>query len=206
MRVKAATFQKFLLGVALLGALAWNLAQASEINGLRVSAGATGTRAEIALDSTTDFDIIRLASPDRLVVDLPGASLAKGIQAPSGAGVVKSVRTGHPVAGTTRIVFDLSQSITALQPRIEQGATGPRLVVEWPGDGTAPASVASTAAETASPSVPAPAAQLQGESPVEQAAASAAATSRLISELAARTATPASALPWRPWSAHSSWR
>jgi len=196
MRVKGATLQKFLLGLALLSALAWNLVHASEINGLHLSAGATGTRAEIALDSATDFNVIRLAGPDRLVVDLPGASLAKGIAVPAGAGVVKSVRSGHPVAGTTRIVFDLNQSITALQPRIEQGADGPRLVVEWPGDGAA----AATVATNVSPKVAEPA-QVSTPSPREQAAASAAATSRLISELttpataATKPATPASVDP-----------
>ena len=50
MRVKGATVQKFLLGTALLTALAWNLAHASEIKGLELRNGATGTRAEIALD------------------------------------------------------------------------------------------------------------------------------------------------------------
>jgi N-acetylmuramoyl-L-alanine amidase len=186
MRVKGATFQKFLLGLALLSALVWNLAYASEINGLHLSAGATGTRAEIALDSPAEFKVIRLTAPERLVVDLPGASVAKGLALPAGTGIVKAVRSGHPVAGTTRIVFDLNQSITALQPRIEQGAGGPRLVVEWPGDGAATAAVATgtTPPGTSSPAQP------PVPSPREQAEASAAATSRLISEL---TSTPATA-------------
>ena len=145
MRVKGATFQKFLLGLALLSALAWNLAHSSEINDLHLAAGATGTRAEIALDHPAEFSIIRLSAPDRLVIDLPGSSLAKGLSMPTGAGVVKSVRTGQPVPGTARIVFDLAQPITALKPRIEPGANGSRLVVEWPGDG-APAVATKAAA------------------------------------------------------------
>lgn len=185
MRVKGATFQKFLLGLALLSALVWNLAHASEISSLHLNAGATGTRAEIALDGATEFNVIRLAGPERLVVDLPGASLAKGVALPAGAGVVKSVRSGHPVAGTTRIVFDLNQSITALQPRIEQGAGGPRLVVEWPGDGAA----ASAGTVASAPSKATEPAQAPAPSPGEQTAASAAATSRLISELTAAPAT-----------------
>ena len=39
--------QQFLLGAALVFALAWNLAHASEIKGLALEQGATGTRAEL---------------------------------------------------------------------------------------------------------------------------------------------------------------
>ncbi|WP_052101565.1 N-acetylmuramoyl-L-alanine amidase [Novilysobacter arseniciresistens] len=194
MRVKGATFQKFLLGLALLSALVWNLAHASEINGLHLSAGATGTRAEIALDKSVEFDILRLSAPDRLVVDLPGSSLADGLRVPAGAGVVKAIRTGQPVPGTARIVFDLTQPITALKPRIEPGASGPRLVLEWPGDGARDA----VAAEPAGVPVPTPAPTQAAEpqpTAAEQSAASAAATSRLISELAARHTSQPAATP-----------
>jgi N-acetylmuramoyl-L-alanine amidase len=189
MRVSGATFQKFLLGMALLSALAWNLAHASEINGLQLSSGATGTRAEIALDQTAEFKVIRLSGPDRLVVDLPATRIRSGVAMPAGAGVVKSVRTGQPEAGTARIVFDLAQPVAVLRPRIEQGAGGPRLVLEWPDDGEAAAPVATinpvqppTSAAESAPSEVAAAGQPHGE----DVAASNAATTRLISDLAAR--------------------
>ncbi|UNK50238.1 N-acetylmuramoyl-L-alanine amidase [Lysobacter sp. S4-A87] len=153
MRVKAATVQKFLLGLALLTALAWNLAHASEIKGLELSAGATGTRAEIALDGAGEFKVISLKDPDRLVVDLPASSLSGNFRLPASAGVIKSVRTGQPAAGTSRIVFDLSQPVTVLKPRIEQGASGPRLVLEWPGDGAEPIEGVATVAEPAAPAL-----------------------------------------------------
>lgn len=191
MRVKGATFQKFLLGLALLSALAWNLAHASEINGLHLSSGATGTRAEIALDQAGEYDIIRLSAPDRLVVDLPGSSLAGGLQVPAGTGVVKAIRTGKPVPGTTRIVFDLAQPITALAPRLEPGADGPRLVLEWPGDGAG-----GTAAQPASGTGSAQASE-PPPTTAQQAAASAAATSRLISELSG-SGQPQSSAPSAP--------
>ncbi|HUH91220.1 MAG TPA: N-acetylmuramoyl-L-alanine amidase [Lysobacter sp.] len=179
-------------------ALVWNGAYASEIKALQLTNSATGTRAEIALDKAGEFTVISLAGPDRLVIDLPASSLAAGVQAPAGVGVVRSVRTGKPVPGTARIVFDLAQSVTALKPRIEQGASGPTLVVEWPGDGVAAAvpasappvttgnssspadSTAAAAAMMASVSAPAPAT-------IDSAAASAEATSRLISQIAAQT-------------------
>lgn len=211
MRVKAATVQKFLLGLALLAALAWNLAHASEIKGLELSAGATGTRAEIALDGAGEFKVISLKGPDRLVVDLPASSLARDFRLPASAGVVKSVRTGEPAPGTSRIVFDLSQPVTVLKPRIEQGSNGPRLVLEWPGDGAEPiegiATVAapvapvpppaSTSSVPTSPSLPAAtmsvpsdaattaSAVAQAPSPGEVGAASSEATTRLISAIVA---------------------
>lgn len=208
MRVKGATVQQFLLGLALLAALAWNLAHASEIKGLDVGSGATGTRAEIALDRGTEFKLISLKGPDRLAVDLPASSLAKGLRLPTGAGIVKSVRTGQPAPGTVRIVFDLAQPVAALKPRIEPAANGARLVLEWPGDGVEPPPVAappaaSIVAAHTTPVSPAPAPQSVPPSAatavvsenrgVDQAAASAAATTRLISELAARNASSAPA-------------
>lgn len=186
MRVKGATVQKFLLGIALLAALAWNLAHASEIKGLELRTGATGTRAEIALDKNADYKVLSLKGPDRLVVDLPASSVGKSVKLPAGAGIVKSVRTGAPQPGTVRIVFDLAQPVAALKPRIEQGGSGPRLVLEWPGDGiepkTAVAAAPAPAAAAPTTTANAPAAT------VDPSVESAAATSRLISELAARNA------------------
>jgi N-acetylmuramoyl-L-alanine amidase len=178
--------------MALLSALAWNLAHASEINGLQVSDGATGTRAEIGLDQAVEFKLIRLAGPERLVVDLPAAHIRKGLVLPAGAGVIKSVRIGQPAPGMARIVFDLAQPVAVLKPRIEQGAGGPRLVLEWPGDGeqgVASASVKPTPPSAEVPSqVTAPGGAPAGGAPAgsDDVAASNAATTRLISELAAR--------------------
>lgn len=170
MRVKGATIQNFLLGLALLLGVLWNLAYAGEIKDLRVAAGATGTRAEIRLDQVAEYQVISLANPDRLVVDLPGSTLARNVTLPQGSGLVKAVRKGQPVPGTTRIVFDLAGSVVPLKPRIEQGSDGPRLVLEWPGDGAA----ASTAPAVAT-SPPKPV--------VDPAVASSQATSRLIANL-----------------------
>jgi N-acetylmuramoyl-L-alanine amidase len=197
MRVSGATVQKFLLGMALLSALAWNLAHASEIKDLRVSAGATGTRAELALDQAAEFKVIRLSAPERLVVDLPASQVRRGLAMPVGAGIVKSVRTGQPEPGIVRVVFDLSQPIAVLKPHLEPGADGPRLVLEWPGDGegvpvasSQPASVTApagqAAVEPASTTTTAQSNAPQQSPTADDVAASNAATTRLISELAAR--------------------
>lgn len=178
MRVKGATLQNLLLGLALLAGVLWNLAHASEIKDLRVSTGATGTRAEIRLDAESAFQVISLANPDRLVVDLPGARFASGVSLPAPGGLVKAIRKGQPVAGTTRIVFDLASPVVALKPHFEPGAGGPRLVVEWPDDGA-------TDAKTTVPAASAAATPASDPAPpeVDPAAASAAATSRLITDL-----------------------
>lgn len=151
MRAKGSLFQQVLLGLILLLALAWNLAQAAEIRSVSLSSGATGTRAELQLDRASEFNVISLANPHRLVIDLPQSRLAAGVRLPAGAGLVRGVRNGEPVPGTARIVFDLSDAVVALTPRIEQGADGPRLVVEWPGDGPSPSVASAPAAANVAP-------------------------------------------------------
>lgn len=137
MRAKGANIQQLLLALALLAGVCWNLAHAEELRGVRVDTGATGTRAELQLDREVRYQLITLSNPERLVVDLPGVDLAKGLSLPAGSGLVHGVRSGHPVPGTSRIVFDLSDHVAALRPRFEPGSNGPRLVLEWPGDGVA---------------------------------------------------------------------
>jgi N-acetylmuramoyl-L-alanine amidase len=151
MRAKGASIQQLFLALVLLAGVCWNLAHAGELKAVRVDTGATGTRAELQLDSEVRYQLITLSSPDRLVVDLPGVDLAKGLSLPAGGGLVRGVRSGHPVPGTTRIVFDLSDHVAALRPRFEAGANGPRLVLEWPGDGIAAPAVATVAPAIVSP-------------------------------------------------------
>lgn len=149
MRTKGIPIQQLLLVLALLAGVCWNLARAGELRGVTVDTGATGTRAEIQLDREVEYRLIPLSSPERLAVDLPGVALRKGLALPSGGGLVRAVRSGHPVPGTTRIVFDLSDKVAALRPRFEPGGNGPRLVLEWPGDGAAAAATPTTAAPAA---------------------------------------------------------
>ncbi|MGI8560201.1 MAG: N-acetylmuramoyl-L-alanine amidase, partial [Luteimonas sp.] len=188
MRAKGLNFQQLLLGAALIAALVWNLAQASEINGLQLDTGPTGTRAELRLDREAEFTVISLANPDRLVVDLPGSSLVRGFQLPAAVGMVKSVRSGQPVPGTTRIVFDLAAPVVVLKPRFEPGADGARLVLEWPGDaGADPIARIAATTQTAIPA--AQATSTASEPAPDPSAASADATSRLIANLPSAQAT-----------------
>ena len=191
MRAKGTMVQQCLLGMALLAALAWNLAHAGELRQLQLASGATGTRAELRLDRETGFNLITLANPDRLVVDLPDVSLGRGVPLPAATGIIRAVRSGQPVPGTTRIVFDLAAPVVVLKPHFEPGADGARLVLEWPGDDLAPTPpLAATVAATIPSMIPS-----EGPKP-DPAISSAAATSRLIANLPAvaqGTPLPASA-------------
>ncbi|MFS8064020.1 MAG: N-acetylmuramoyl-L-alanine amidase, partial [Luteimonas sp.] len=171
--------------MALLAALAWNLAHAGELRQLQLASGATGTRAELRLDRETGFNVIPLANPDRLVVDLPDVSLSRGVQLPAATGIIRAVRSGQPVPGTTRIVFDLAAPVVVLKPHFEPGVDGARLVLEWPGDNVASGPPQAATVASAIPSeVPKP----------DPAISSAAATSRLIANLpdGAQTSVPPS--------------
>lgn len=187
MRVRAARLQEILLGLALLAGLLWSVAEASEIKHLRLDTGATGTRAEVTLTQETEFKVITLANPDRLVIDLPGVKLG-GAKLPAPAGLVRAVRSGQPQPGVTRIVFDLAEPVAALGPRFEPGADGVRLVVEWPGDSAGADPIGQVIARMSD--TPADAAR------AHSAAASSAATSRLISGMAVATAS--SSVPSQP--------
>ena len=135
----------------LLAASACFHVNASEIKQLRIETGATGTRAELHLDKAGEYRLIPLSNPDRLAVDFPASHLARGLTLPAAAGMVKAVRTGQPVPGTVRVVFDLASKVRAIPTTLDTAASGTVLVLEWPGDpapAPAPASVPGTAAAT----------------------------------------------------------
>ncbi len=99
-----------------------------------MSTGATGTRAEIQLAGSGGFKTLSLANPNRLVVDFPDSSGVRGLKLPTAAGLVTSVRTGQPVPGTFRVVFELATPVTPLKPQMQTIGSGSTLVIEWPGD------------------------------------------------------------------------
>jgi N-acetylmuramoyl-L-alanine amidase len=78
--------------------------------------------------------VYTLSNPQRLVIDLPRTSMAKGAQLPAAAGPVKSVRDGKQ-GSTLRLVLDLKQDLP-YQTRVE----GQKLIVQL-GKPPAPAAV-----------------------------------------------------------------
>jgi N-acetylmuramoyl-L-alanine amidase len=179
-------FGRTTVGIALaLGAACPVLA--GEVRGVSVDTSATGTRAEIQLEGKGEYKTISLAGPDRLVVDLPASTAMRGLKLPAGVGIVKSVRTGQPTPDTLRIVFDLSASVVALKPRLESTGSGARLVLEWPGDGPAPATVAAKPAVVdAPPPATSQAGTQQASAQTTAAQATAALTSAAVQQAAAK--------------------
>ena len=127
------------VGLCLASALSW----AGEIRHVGVETGATGTRAEIALAGSGGYKTLTLAGPNRLVVDFPDSSAVRNLKLPAPKGVITAVRTGQPVPGTFRVVFDLAESVAPFRPQMTKVGDESRLVIEWPGD--SPASTANVA-------------------------------------------------------------
>lgn len=152
MRTRGLRLEQALLGLMLLLALCWNLAEAREVKSVAVNDSATGTRAEIVLDSRAEYRVIPLANPDRLVLDVLDTGLSPAVRLPAGGGVVKAVRTGKPEPGITRIVFDLAAPVVMIGPNLEWRDGQAVLVLQWPGDGIA-AIAAGAQASTPAPSV-----------------------------------------------------
>lgn len=169
-------------------------AWAGEIKGVGVSTGATGTRAEIQLAGSGGFKTLSLANPNRLVVDFPDSSGVRGLKLPPAAGLVTSVRTGQPVPGTFRVVFELATPVTPLKPQMQTLGSASTLVIEWPGDPPAAGTVATTTAPAALPPRPA-----NAQSEAARATAALAASAQRASVVPPAPApapyVPASAMP-----------
>ncbi|KLD71302.1 N-acetylmuramoyl-L-alanine amidase [Xanthomonas pisi] len=161
-------------------------AWAGEIKSVGVSTGATGTRAEIQLAGSGGFKTLSLANPNRLVVDFPDSAAARGLKLPPANGLVTSVRTGQPVPGTFRVVFELASPVTALKPQMQTLGSASTLVIEWPGD-PAPAAATSVAAS--------PPAALPPPRPVNAQAEAARATAALAASAQRALSVPSTPPP-----------
>jgi len=164
---------------------------AGEVKSMTLGHGATGTRAEIQLHGDGAYKTLSLTGPHRLVVDFPDSTVARDMALPAPAGIVTSVRTGQPVPGTFRVVFELASPVVPLTPRTEPVSGGSRLVIEWPGDGPATA-VASAPAAATNPTVPK--VDTGADARAEAARATALLTAQTVQAVQAGTA-PAPALP-----------
>ena len=141
MRVKGEIVQKFLMGTALMGALAWNLAQAGELSAIDVSNDSAGTRAEITLSNTGEYRLLKLTGPNRLVVDIDDAEVKKELKF-TPAGWITNVRTGVQDSGAARVVFDLDGTANRVRSRIENVNGVRKLILTFPGQGVAAAAPA----------------------------------------------------------------
>jgi N-acetylmuramoyl-L-alanine amidase len=87
---------------------------AVEVRDVRVWAAPENTRVVVDLSANAAHSLLVLRNPDRVVLDVAGARLAKGAHTrPAGAGAVKVVRMAHRPSGELRIVLDLARPIQA---------------------------------------------------------------------------------------------
>ncbi|HEY0335528.1 MAG TPA: N-acetylmuramoyl-L-alanine amidase [Stenotrophomonas sp.] len=171
---------------------------AGEVRALSLSAGATGTRAEIDLVGSGGYKTLSLSGPNRLVIDFPDSDGARGLKLPAPTGVVTAVRTGQPSPGTFRVVFDLASHVMAFKPQMDSGAGNAKLVIEWPGE-NAPAVTANPVARTettpapsaAAKAPPAPAIADSAQARNDAARATAALTAAVVQRANAPASVPA---------------
>ena len=184
------------LGLAFASVTAW----AGEIREVALATGATGMRAEIALVGSGGYKTLTLHGPNRLVIDFPDSSAIRTLKLPNPQGVVTAVRTGQPVPGTFRVVFDLAESVAPFRPNMQQRGNESRLVIEWPGDGaTAPSRAVATVppASSGAPAASTPAAMPAPAAVARQDAARATAllTAQVQQQASVTAAAPASPTP-----------
>ncbi len=112
---------------------------AVDVRAVRLWAGPESTRVVVDLSGNAQHSLAVLHNPERVVLDVPGARLAKSLRGvPAGAGAVKRVRMSHSPSGNLRVVLDLAQPIQAKSFVSKPNAHyGYRLVVDLGGAVTA---------------------------------------------------------------------
>ncbi|WP_448141244.1 N-acetylmuramoyl-L-alanine amidase [Stenotrophomonas sepilia] len=186
------------VGLGLASVSAW----AGEVRQVLLNTGATGTRAEISLVGSGGYKTLSLAGPNRLVVDFPDSSAVRNLKMPAAQGVVTAVRTGQPVPGTFRVVFDLAESVAPFRPQMQREGNESKLVIEWPGDGPAVATSRPATPPAVQPQVaavggsvaPTPAAE-NAQSRTDAARATALLTAQVQQQASASAAAPATPTP-----------
>ncbi|WP_367382753.1 N-acetylmuramoyl-L-alanine amidase [Stenotrophomonas cyclobalanopsidis] len=181
------------VGLGLTSVCAW----AGEVRQVQLNTGATGTRAEISLVGSGGYKTLSLSSPNRLVIDFPDSSAVHNLKMPAAQGVVTAVRTGQPVPGTFRVVFDLAASVSPFRPQMQREGNESKLVIEWPGDGPATAARSAAPAATAAvtPSAADAAAAQNAQSRGDAARATALLTAQVQQQASASAAAPVAPAP-----------
>jgi N-acetylmuramoyl-L-alanine amidase len=101
-------------GGLLLAMLLLQPARAVDVRAIRLWAGPDNTRVVVDLSGTAQHSLALLHNPERVVLDVSGARLAKSAHgAPRGAGAVKDVRMSHGPSGNFRLVLDLARPAQA---------------------------------------------------------------------------------------------
>jgi N-acetylmuramoyl-L-alanine amidase len=122
-------------GGLMLATLLPHSARAVDVRGVRLWSGPDNTRVVVDLSGTAQHSLLILHNPERVVLDVSGARLARSAHsAPPGAGAVKRVRMSHSPSGNLRLVLDLAQPVQAKSFLSRPNAHyGYRLVVDLAG-------------------------------------------------------------------------
>ena len=153
----------------------------------RIGDHADRTRFVVEFSDPVKFHIFTLASPDRLVIDMPEVLWRlKGPPMPSGTGAVRSYRYGLFRPGNSRFVIDLNRPVKTGEPMVlpPQDGYGYRLILDlfpstqaafeqtagWPADLRAREQAAAELASLPPETVPAPpsAAPVPGPAPSQK--------------------------------------
>lgn len=87
-------------------------ARAVDVKNVRMWASPEGTRVVLELTGSAPHSVAVLHNPERVVLNVSGAKLAKGAHAPAGGGTVRQVRLAQG-RGEVRLVMDLSRPAQA---------------------------------------------------------------------------------------------
>ncbi|MBK3869384.1 AMIN domain-containing protein [Pseudomonas stutzeri] len=145
-----------LVGGLLLSLIATDLLAASDVQSVRLWRAPDNTRLVFDLSGPVEHKIFTLTAPDRLVIDVSGATLKAPLnQLPLDNTPVAALRAGQHDADTLRVVVDLQAPVSpksfSLAPNQQYGH---RLVVDL-FDQASAARAATLPPATATPSTPA---------------------------------------------------
>jgi N-acetylmuramoyl-L-alanine amidase len=104
--------QFFLLGAITFGAAAM-AATPIELTAIDLASDADGTSLSLGMTATVAQKVFALARPARVVVDLPGTAVRRGVHLPQAAGIVTAIRTGPRQDRSLRVVIELSSALPA---------------------------------------------------------------------------------------------
>jgi N-acetylmuramoyl-L-alanine amidase len=103
-----------LLATGMLATGVLQPALAVDVRDVRLWAGPDGTRVVVDLSGSAQHSLLMLHNPERVVLDVPGARVAKGAHtSPAGTGAVSQVRMSHGASGNLRLVLELKQPTQA---------------------------------------------------------------------------------------------
>jgi N-acetylmuramoyl-L-alanine amidase len=100
-----------LIAVAALVVFATGIAGGASpnlVSGMRIVGDANRTRFVVDLAKSPDYHLLRLANPNRLVIDMPNVNFSEEAKPGEGRGLISDYRYGLIAPGKGRVVLDLA--------------------------------------------------------------------------------------------------